>query len=84
MDKSELKELRDFKDKWAYEKGYEDWYDYMDYCNSNGFDWSEIGFDDLMFKYGEMKYSQNSHTDLSDPDDNYSGFMSGRYDDDRY
>jgi LPS sulfotransferase NodH len=42
------KEIREFKDKWAQDKGYENWYDYKDYCESNGYDESEIGYDRLM------------------------------------
>ena len=40
--------IKQLKDKYAVEKGYENWYDYLDYCNSNGFDESEIGYNDLI------------------------------------
>ena len=40
--------IKQLKDKYVVEKGYENWYDYLDYCNSNGFDESEIGYNDLI------------------------------------
>jgi len=43
--------LREFKNKKAEEYGYEDWYDYLNYCKSNGFDESEIGYDDITIEF---------------------------------
>jgi hypothetical protein len=42
------KDIREFKDKWAQDKGYENWYDYKDHCDSHGYSESEIGYDQLM------------------------------------
>jgi hypothetical protein len=52
----EAKELKSFKDSWAQAKGYETWYDYQDHCDSHGYSESEIGYDKLMFDYGQLKY----------------------------
>jgi hypothetical protein len=60
MNREEVKELRKFKDEWAQEKGYENWYDYKDHCDSNGYDESEIGYDELMFAYGQHILSKQS------------------------
>ena len=40
--------IRELKDAYAQNKGYENWYDYYDHCKSNGFDESEIGYDGLI------------------------------------
>lgn len=61
MNREQRKEISDFKDKWAQKKGYENWYDYKDWCDSNGFDEDEIRYDELMFEYGQhllLKWSE--------------------------
>lgn len=40
--------IQDLKNQFAQKTGYEDWYDYLSYCKSNGFDESEIGYNDLI------------------------------------
>jgi hypothetical protein len=54
MTEARKKELKEFKDNWARLKGYADWYDYRDWCKSNGFSEEEIGYDDLLISYGMM------------------------------
>jgi hypothetical protein len=52
--KIEKKILREFKNNWAKNKeipNVYDWIDYINWCKSNGFDESEIGYDDLMIDY---------------------------------
>jgi hypothetical protein len=74
MNREELKELKKFKDEWAQEKGYENWYDYKDHCDSHGYDESEIGYDELMFAYGQSVLSKQ--TGKSDDEDYDGGIMS--------
>lgn len=73
MNREQRKEIRDFKDKWAREKGYENWYDYKDHCDSHGFDEDEIGYDELMFAYGQHLQSK------SKDDDDFGGVMGGHF-----
>jgi hypothetical protein len=40
--------IKELKNKYAIKEGYENWYDYLDYCKSNGFNESEIGYDGLI------------------------------------
>jgi hypothetical protein len=68
MTHQESQELRKFKDRWAQEKGYEDWYDYKDHCESHGFSDDEIGYDQLMFEYGKMMHQLGKSKDESDCD----------------
>ena len=52
--KKESKILREFKDNYAKEMeipGVSNWYEYKVWCDSNGFDESEVGYDDLMIEY---------------------------------
>jgi len=80
MDRDESKQIRQFKDEWAKNKGYENWYDYIDYCNSNGFDESEIGYDELMFAYSQHILSKQS--EKSDDEDYDGGIMSTHFNND--
>ena len=66
MDKSDYTELRKFKDTWAQDKGYEDWYDYRDHCESHGFSEDEVGYDQLMFDYGQMIVQKSQHSEEKD------------------
>jgi hypothetical protein len=58
MDRTDYKELRKFKDTWAQAKGYEDWYDYRDHCESHGFSEDEVGYDQLMLEYGKSMFQK--------------------------
>jgi hypothetical protein len=40
--------IRELKDAYAQNKGYENWYDYYDHCKSNGLNESEMGYDRLI------------------------------------
>jgi len=49
MSKEDRKELKEFKDK--YVKEYfecEDWSDYISFCNDQGFDHTEMCYDEMM------------------------------------
>jgi len=56
MTKDQAKELRAFKDEYAQRKGFEDWNDFLSYCDYNAFNESEVGYDELMFEYGFLMY----------------------------
>ena len=60
MNREQRKEIRDFKDKWAQKNGYENWYDYKDWCDSNGLNEIEIGYNELMFEYGQYLLQKQS------------------------
>jgi len=45
--------IRDFKNISARNNGYEDWNDYYDWCKSNGYDESEIGYDDIAIHFAK-------------------------------
>ena len=62
------KELRAFKDQWAQDKGYENWYDYKDHCDSHGFSEDEIGYDQLMLEYGKMMFQKSQMSGENDYD----------------
>jgi len=56
--KSERKILRKFKDDYVVKMeipNVNDWYEYICWCKSNGFDESEIGYDDLMIEYVQYR-----------------------------
>lgn len=56
--KSERKILRKFKDDYAVKMeitDVNDWYSYVQWCKSNGFDESEIGYDDLIIDYYQFR-----------------------------
>ena len=40
--------IKQLKDEYAIGRGFEDWHDYLDHCNSHGFCEDEIGYDDLI------------------------------------
>ena len=39
-----ITKIQDLKNQFAQKTGYEDWYDYLSYCKSNGFDECSIDF----------------------------------------
>ena len=56
--KSERRILRKFKDDYAIKmeiSNVNDWYSYIRWCKSNGFDESEIGYDDLIIDYHQFR-----------------------------
>jgi len=62
---NEIKLFRAFKNKWAKEKDIDDvnnWYEYLSWCKSNGFDESEIGYDNLVVDYIEFKKTMSLKT----------------------
>ena len=62
MTKENRISLKDFKDKYALNMsidGVYDWYSYIIWCKSNGFDESEIGYDDLIMDYALFRLQNN-------------------------
>lgn len=56
--KNENRMLRNYKDNWAIDKGIpgvDDWCSYISWCKSNGFDESEIGYNDLILDYVQFR-----------------------------
>lgn len=56
--KSERRILRKFKDDYAIKMeipNINDWYSYIQWCQSNGFSESEIGYDDLIIDYHQFR-----------------------------
>lgn len=65
--KSEEKQFNLFKDNYAISKEIPDvncWYDYIGWCDSNGFSESEVGIDDLVIEYVEFRL--NKRLEISD------------------
>lgn len=79
MNREQLKELRKFKDEWAQEKGYENWLDYKDHCDSHGYDETEIGYDELMFAYGQYLQSKSIQKIKQNDNDDFGGVMGGHF-----
>ncbi len=72
--------IKELKNKYAQENGYENWYDYLNHCKSHGFDESEIGYDDLIkfcCKY-HVEQSQKRARIIDDPN-SYTGNTGSEY-----
>lgn len=57
--------IKELKNKFAKELGYENWLDYLNYCNSNGFNEIEIGYDKLI-KYCSEYYVKQALKEASE------------------
>ncbi|CAG7581663.1 MAG: hypothetical protein SLAVMIC_00954 [uncultured marine phage] len=56
MTRKERMELKEFKDKYIQNFGeFEDWSEYMRYCDDQGFSESEVGYDELIIAFGKYK-----------------------------
>tara|TARA_B110000259_G_scaffold150334_1_gene169743 strand:+ start:328 stop:597 length:270 start_codon:yes stop_codon:yes gene_type:complete len=56
--KKERRLLRNFKNQYAKNQDIndvEDWSDYLRWCDSQGFDADEIGYDDLIIQYVQFR-----------------------------
>jgi hypothetical protein len=51
--------IKQLKDKYAIENGYENWQDYLSFCKSNGFDESEALKDSPSFRFQIIKQIWN-------------------------
>ena len=53
MEAEKICTVKKFKDDYAIDLGFENWKDYLESCEDQGCDESEIGYDQIIAAYGD-------------------------------